>query len=240
MHDPLHQFEIKTLVPINIMGWDVSFTNSSLMMGLAVGLIVLFFGTTGRRGQMIPGRIQMIAELIYQFVANLARENIGKGSEKYVGLLLSTFLFILFGNLLGMVPYGFTFTSHIVVTFTLAFMLFLIVIVIGLFHHGLHFFSYFFPKGTPALIAPFIGVVEMISFLSPPISLSVRLFANMIAGHIMLKIFASFTVDLGMFGVMPLLLNSALTAFEILVAAFQAYIFTVLLSLYLHDAVHLH
>jgi F-type H+-transporting ATPase subunit a len=222
------------------MGWDLSFTNSSLMMGLAVGLIVLFFGTTGRKGQMIPGRMQMIAELIYQFVANLARENIGKGSEKYVGLLLSTFLFILFGNLLGMVPYGFTFTSHIVVTFTLAFVLFLTVILIGLAHHGLHFFSYFFPKGTPALIAPFIGVVEMISFLSRPISLSVRLFANMIAGHIMLKIFASFTVDLGMFGVMPLLLNAALTAFEILVAAFQAYIFTVLLSLYVHDAVHLH
>lgn len=240
MQDPLHQFEIKKILPIEFLGIDFSFTNSSLTMSCASLLVFLMFYAFVKNPSAIPGRFQMFIEIVYNFIRRIAVDNIGVEGERYVGILLGTFLFILFGNLIGMIPYSFTFTSHIIVNFTLAFILFLYVFFLGIKHHGFHFFSYFFPKGTPIVIAPFVGAVELISFFSRPISMSLRLFANMIAGHIMLKIFASFTASLGIFGFLPLALNVALTGFEILVAGFQAYIFTVLLSLYLHDAIHLH
>ena len=241
MAGPLEQFEIKPLVPIHIGGLDLSFTNSALMMTIAVGATTVFLLSGAAAGRAIPGRWQSMAEMAYEFVAGMVRDNIGSEGRQYFPFVFSLFMFILFGNMIGMIPYGFTFTSHIIVTFGLAAIVFVLITVVGLVRHGTHFFSYFMPAGVPIWMAPLIVPIEIISYLSRPISLSVRLFANMMAGHTMLKVFAGFTVALGLLGGwIPLIVNVALTGFEVLVAVLQAYVFTILTCLYLHDAVHLH
>jgi F-type H+-transporting ATPase subunit a len=237
---PLQQFEIKTLVPIKIGGIDLSFTNSALFMALAVAAITFFF-VQGMKGRsLVPGRWQSLAELTYEFVAGMLKDNVGSEGRKFFPFVLTLFTFILFGNLLGLLPYGFTFTSHIIVTFALAFAAFLLVTLVGLVRHGLHFFSLFVPSGVSPVLLPLMVPIEIVSYLSRPVSLSVRLFANMMAGHTMMKVFAGFILPLGVFGVAPFVIDVALTGFEFGIAVIQAYIFTVLTCLYLHDAVHLH
>ncbi|MBF0166347.1 MAG: F0F1 ATP synthase subunit A [Alphaproteobacteria bacterium] len=241
MASPLHQFEITPLIPLHIGGVDVSFTNSSLLMVLAVAAVAIFFirGMSGRA--LVPGRWQSIAELTYDFVGGMIRENVGHEGRKYFPFVLTLFSFILFGNLLGLLPYSFTFTSHIVVTFALAITVFIGVTIVGIVLHGAHFFTLFVPSGVPKVMIPFLVPIELISYLSRPISLSIRLFANMMAGHTMMKVFAGFIIPLGFLGGWaPLAVDVALTGFEFVVAFLQAYVFTLLTCLYLHDAVHLH
>jgi F-type H+-transporting ATPase subunit a len=216
-------------------------------MLLALGLITLFIMAAAARGAMIPGRLQSLGEASYEFIQGMVTEQVGDEGKKYFPFVFSIFMFVLFGNLLGMLPYAFTFTSHIAVTLTLAVIVFVTVTVIALMRHGMHFFSYFFPEGAPVWLAPIIIPVEVISYFSRVVSLSVRLFANMVAGHVMLKVFATFVVLLGSLGavgpfvaVLPLSVNIALVGFEFLVAFLQAYVFAILTSIYLHDAVHLH
>ncbi len=241
MANPLAQFEINTLVPIQLGEVDASFTNSGLFMVLAVTGITLFL-TLGMRGhRLVPGRWQSMAELSYEFIASMVRENVGTEGRAYFPFIFSLFMFILFANLIGLVPYSFTFTSHIIVTFSMAITVFLGVTVIGIIRHGLRFFTLFLPTGVPMVMAPLLVPIEIVSYLSRPVSLSIRLFANMMAGHTMLKVFAGFVVPLGILGGWaPLAVDVALTGFEFLVAVLQAYVFTILTCLYLNDAIHLH
>jgi F-type H+-transporting ATPase subunit a len=240
-HSPLAQFEIKRLVPFNIGSFDASFTNSALFMVVAVALISLLMITAVQRRQLVPGRWQAIAELSYEFIANMLRDNVGDAGRKYFPFVFSLFMFILFANLIGMVPYTFTATSHIIVTFALAAVVFIGVTLIGFARHGLGFLKFFVPSGVPAVLLPLLVLIEVISYLIRPISLSVRLFANMMAGHTMLKVFAGFVVSLGFLGGWaPLAFVMALTGLEIGIAFLQAYVFTVLTCLYLNDAIHLH
>jgi len=203
---------------------------------LSSGLLLAGAG----KGAMIPGRIQAMSELFYEFIANMIRDNVGSGGKKFFPFIFTLFIFTLFGNILGMLPYGYTFTSQIAVTFFMAMVVFLGVTLIGLFKHGLHFFSLFFPHGAPLFTAPILIPIEVVSYLSRPISLSVRLFANMTVGHVLLKVLAGFVVALGFFGFVPLVVLVAITALELLVALLQAYIFTILCCIYLNDALHLH
>ncbi len=242
MASPLEQFTIQSVsAPLfTIGGHPISVTNSAVFMMAAVVLSSTLLLVGGSKGAMIPGRIQAMAELFYEFIANMIRDNVGSGGKKYFPFIFSLFVFTLFGNVLGMIPYGFTFTSHIAVTFFMAMVVFLGVTLIGLFKHGLHFFSLFFPHGAPLFTAPILIPIELVSYLSRPISLSVRLFANMTVGHVLLKVLAGFVVALGIFGVVPLVVLVAITALELLVAVLQAYIFTILCCIYLNDALHLH
>jgi F-type H+-transporting ATPase subunit a len=237
---PLAQFEIKRLVPIEIGDFDVSFTNSSAFMVLTVIAISAFLILGMRKNDLVPGRWQSMAELLYIFIANLLKETVGKEGRPYFPFVFTVFMFVLVGNLFGMVPYSFTFTSHIVVTFSMAMFVFIGVTIIAIAKHKLHFFSFFMPPGVPMVMAPLLVPIEIISYLSRPISLSVRLFANMLAGHTLLKVFAGFVISLGMFGVFPLIFVVALTGLEIVIAMLQAFVFTILTCLYLNDALHLH
>jgi F-type H+-transporting ATPase subunit a len=240
-HSPLAQFEIKRLIPFNVGNIDASFTNSALFMVVAVILISLLMIVAVQRRALVPGRLQSIAELSYEFIANMLRENVGDEGRKYFPFVFALFMFILFCNLIGMVPYTFTATSHIIVTFALAFVVFIGVTAIGFARHGIGFLKFFVPSGVPAALLPLLVVIEVISYLIRPISLSVRLFANMMAGHTMLKVFAGFVVSLGILGGWaPLAFVVALTGLEIGIAFLQAYVFTVLTCLYLNDAIHLH
>ena len=244
---PMEQFTIKPIVPFSAGGLDLSFSNASLWMFLAVLGVIVFLTVGMARAAMVPGRWQSMAEMSYEFIANTVRQNAGEAGMKFFPLIFTLFMFVLFCNLFGLLPYSFTPTSHIIVTFALALLVFLTVIVVGLARHGLHFFSLFVPSGVPAWLLPVIVPIEVISFLSRPISLSVRLFANMLAGHTMLKVFATFVVSLGAAGgvfsagaILPLLGIVAVTALEFLVAFLQAYVFAVLTSIYLNDAINLH
>ncbi|WP_200808637.1 F0F1 ATP synthase subunit A [Tistlia consotensis] len=238
--DPLHQFQIHSIVPVNVGGVDLSFTNSALWMAIAIGLIGLFFvlATGGR--QLVPGRLQSVAELMYEIVANMVRDNVGTEGRRYFPFVFTLFMFTLFGNVLGIIPHSFTYTSHIIVTFFMAFVIFIAVTVIGFARHGLGFLRLFFPHGAPLWTSVILVPIELISYLSRPVSLSVRLFANMMAGHIMLKVFAGFVLLMGLAGVVPLAALVGITVLELLVAVLQAYIFTILTCVYLHDAIHLH
>ncbi len=237
---PLAQFEIKRLVPIQAGDLDLSFTNSSLFMVLTVITAAVFLGVGMRRRTLVPGRWQSMAELSYVFIANMVRDTVGSAGRPYFPFVFTIFIFVLFGNLWGMMPYSFTFTSHIAVTFTMAAIVFVGVTVIALIKHKLHFFSFFMPPGVPLVMAPLLVPIEIISYLSRPISLSVRLFANMLAGHTLLKVFAGFVVSLGAFGVLPLAFVVALTGLEFVIAFLQAFVFAILTCLYLNDALHLH
>ena len=237
---PLAQFEIKQLIPMKIGSLDASFTNSSLMMVLTVVAISAFLVLGMRKHAHVPGRWQSMAELSYIFVANLMKDTVGSEGRAYFPFIFSIFMFVLVGNLLGMVPYSFTFTSHIAVTFALAAFVFIGVTLIAIAKHKMRFFTFFMPPGVPMLMAPLLIPIEIISYLSRPISLSVRLFANMLAGHTLLKVFAGFIVSLGVFGIAPLLFVVALTGLEFVIAFLQAFVFAILTCLYLNDALHLH
>ena len=242
MASPLEQFAIQNLTAplFTIGGHHIAVTNSAIfMMGAVVLSSGLLLAGAGK-GAMIPGRIQAMSELFYEFIANMIRDNVGSGGKKFFPFIFTLFIFTLFGNILGMLPYGYTFTSQIAVTFFMAMVVFLGVTLIGLFKHGLHFFSLFFPHGAPLFTAPILIPIEVVSYLSRPISLSVRLFANMTVGHVLLKVLAGFVVALGFFGFVPLVVLVAITALELLVALLQAYIFTILCCIYLNDALHLH
>ena len=244
-NDPIKQFEIKQLLPLEVSGYDISFTNSAAFMVASVGVASAFLiFTTAGRG-MIPTRLQSISELIYEFVANLLRNSAGKEGMKFFPLVFSLFTFILMANMFGMFPYFFTVTSHIIVTVALALLVIGTVIIYGLWRNGLGFFGLFAPSGIPPVLLILIVPIEILSFLSRPVSLSVRLFANMLAGHITLKVFAGFVVMLSGAGiggilasVLPLLLTVGLTGLEFLVAFLQAYVFAILTCMYLNDAIH--
>jgi F-type H+-transporting ATPase subunit a len=238
--NPLHQFTIERLVPLHIGKLDVSFTNSALFMVLAVLLITALVLLTTRGARLVPSRWQSVTEIFYETIAKMIDEYVGHGGEAYFPFVFTLFMFILFGNFLGMIPYSFTFTSHIIVTFAMAAVVFVGVTVIGIARHGLHFFSLFAPQGVPIWLLPLLVPIEMISYFIRPFTLSIRLFANMVAGHAMLAIFAGFVISLGIFGVLPLAVTSALILLELLVAGLQAYVFAVLTCLYLRDAIHLH
>ena len=241
LFDPMHQFEIKRLIELDLFGLDASFTNSSLFMVIAVVLISLFtiWSMAGRA--LVPGRMQSMAELSYEFVANMVRENVGTDGQRYFPFVFTLFMFVLFCNMLGMIPLSFTVTSHIIITFALAAVVFIGVTIIGFVRHGAGFLKFFVPSGVPVALLPLLVVIEVISYLTRPVSLSVRLFANMMAGHTMLKVFASFVVGLGIIGGWaPLAFMVAFTGLEILIAFLQAYVFAILTCIYLNDALHMH
>jgi len=244
-NDPIHQFQIQKWFPIEVGGVDFSFTNSSFFMAATVAVAAgfLILSTSGRG--LVPGRWQSLAEMAYEFVADMLRSSAGSAGMKFFPFVFSLFMFVLVANLLGMFPYFFTITSHIIVTFALAMAVILTVIIYGIANHGLSFFKLFVPSGVPGALIPLVTLIEVISFLSRPISLSVRLFANMLAGHITLKVFAGFVVSLSAMGavgiggaILPLAMTVALTALEFLVAFLQAYVFAVLTCMYLNDALH--
>ena len=240
-HSPLAQFEIKRLVDINIGGVDASITNSTVWMLIAIAAITFFMVAGMRRSALVPGRWQSMAEMSYEFVAGMLRDNVGMAGRRYFPFIFTLFMFVLFSNLLGMIPYSFTVTSHIVVTFALAAVVFIGVTIIGFARHGAHFLKLFVPSGVPIFLLPLLIVIELISYLIRPVSLSVRLFANMLAGHTMLKVFGGFVVALGIIGGWaPLAFVVALTGLEILIAFLQAYVFAVLTCIYLNDAINLH
>ncbi len=240
--DPIHQFAIYDYVSF---GDNFSLTNSALFMILTSGLICLWLlFSTGRRS-IIPGRAQALSEMLYEFVANMVRSSAGKEGMKFFPFVFSLFMFVLVANMFGMIPVFFTVTSHIIVTFALAMLVFVVVVVYGFVRNGPRFLKLFVPAGVPAYVLPIVVPIEIVSFLSRPISLSVRLFANMLAGHITLKVFAGFIVTLGSLGffgvlgaILPLIMTVAITALEFLVSALQAYVFAVLTSMYINDAIH--
>ncbi|HWM83547.1 MAG TPA: F0F1 ATP synthase subunit A [Pseudolabrys sp.] len=246
MADPIHQFNIVNLFPVTqIGGHDISFTNSAAFMVVAVGGIAAFLLATTTKRSLVPSRLQSAAELTYEFVADMISSTAGKEGMRFFPFVFSLFMFILVTNLIGVIPYTFTVASHISVTAALALAVFFVVIGYGVWHNGLRFLNLFVPKGIPLYILPLITIIELLSFLSRPISHSVRLFANMLAGHITLKVFASFVAMLMAFGVggwlgaiLPLALVIAITALELLVAALQAYVFAILTCIYLNDAIH--
>ncbi len=237
----MHQFEIKRIVPIELFGYDVSFTNASLFMVAAVALIAGFLILAMGRRSLVPGRVQSIAELSYEYIANMVRETLGEEGMKYFPWVFTIFIFILTLNLLGLLPYSFTVTSHIIVTFAFAAMVWIMVTLIGFARHGFGYLKLFVPEGIPLALLPVIIPIELISYLIRPVSHSVRLFANMMAGHTMLKVFAGFVISLGLIGGWaPLAFLVAFTGLEFLVAFLQALVFTVLTCIYLNDALHMH
>lgn len=245
MIDPLHQFEIQRYFQLTLAGHDISFTNSSLFMVVSTVLIslIMYYGVSPRK--MVPGRLQIVLEALYDFVAEIVSTSIGSKGRPYFPYVFTLFMFLAMGNLVGMIPYSFTFTSHIIVTFSMSVLVVVFVTVVGIVKHGFKFFSLFFPAGTPILLAPLLVPIEVISYLARTMSLSVRLFANMVAGHAMLKVFAGFviilaTTDYFPLAVLPLAVNVLLTGFKIFVALLQSYIFTILTCIYLSDSLNLH
>ena len=243
--DPIHQFQIHPIIPLHIGGYDVSFTNSSLFMVVTIVLASAFLYMSTSSRALIPGRLQSVSEMAYEFVGNMLRDAAGKQGMQFFPLVFSLFMFVLVANLIGLFPYFFTVTSHIIVTFTLAILVIGTVLVYGFAKHGFGFLKLFVPHGVPGYLLPLVVAIEVISFVFRPVSLSVRLFANMLAGHITLKVFAGFIVMLSALGiggiagaVLPLTLVVALTALELLVAFLQAYVFAILTCIYLNDAIH--
>jgi F-type H+-transporting ATPase subunit a len=237
---PLEQFKIERLIPIHIGGVDVSYTNSAFLMTVAVVLVtaLIMFGT--RKRALVPGRWQSVAEMSYEFVADMVDTNVGHGGREFFPFVFTLFMFILFANFLGLIPYSYTVTSQIVVTFALAAVVFVGVTIIGIVRHGVHFLRLFVPQGVPAVLLLLLVPIELLSYCIRPFTLSIRLFANMLAGHTMLAIFGGFAASIGLLGIFPLGINILLVALEVLVAALQAYVFAILTCLYLSDAINLH
>ena len=244
MAGPLHQFEITPLFTetpnMTLMGLDTSFTNSSLWMVIVVTFLSSLLIMGSRRASLVPNRLQVFAEMLYDMVADMVETNVGHGGKEFFPFIFTLFAFILFANLMGLIPHSFTVTSHIAVTFALAFFVFLACTIIGFMKQGLGYFHVFFPKGAPLWTAFLLVPIELVSYLSRPVSLSIRLFANMTVGHVILKIVAGFVVSLGVFGILPLGFLVAVTALEFLIAVIQAYIFAILSCIYLSDALHGH
>jgi F-type H+-transporting ATPase subunit a len=239
MQSPMEQFEIKRLLDLRIGSLDASYTNSALWMTIAVVLATLLFVAGMRQRALVPGRVQSMAEVCYEFVAGMVRDNTGSQGKPYFPFILTLFVFILFCNTLGLIPYSFTPTSHIIVTFAMAAVVFVGVTIIGFAKNGAHFLQLFAPKGVPVYFLIFVVPLEIFSYFVRPFSLSIRLFANMLAGHTMLKVFGGFAVMLGILaGWAPIVLIFALNALELIIAFLQAYVFTILTCLYLNDALH--
>lgn len=237
--DPMHQFEVHALVPIKLGGLDASFTNASLWMVISALVVALVLLVGSKK--LVPGRLQSVGELAYEFISNLMRDVVGEKGRPFFPFIFTLFVFILACNMMGMVPYSFTVTSHIIITFAMALSVFVGVTVLGFMQHGVGYLKLFVPSGIPMVMLPLLVVIEVISYLTRPVSLSVRLFANMMAGHTMLKVFAGFVVALGVLGGwMPLAFMVAFTGLEILVAFLQAYVFAVLTCIYLNDALNMH
>ena len=240
--NPMHQFEVYKIGPeISLGSYNLSFTNSSLFMLISslLILILLFFGT--KKKLLVPSKIQLITEMSYTFVAKMINDTAGANAKPFFPFIFTLFMFVLFCNMVGMLPYSFTVTSHIIITFILAAIVFLGVTIIGFIKHGIKYLELFVPKGVPVILLPLIIIIEVISYLSRPVSLSVRLFANMMAGHTMLKVFGGFVISLGLLGGwLPLGFSVALTGLEVLVAFLQAYVFAILTCIYLNDALNLH
>jgi len=240
--NPMHQFEVYRLGPeINLGPANLSFTNASLFMAISAATILffLFFGT--KKKSLVPSKIQLVTEMTYTFIAKMINDTAGSAAKPFFPFIFTLFMFVLFCNMVGMLPYSFTVTSHIIVTFALAAIVFIGVTIIGFIKHGIKYLELFVPKGVPFVLLPLIVIIEIISYLSRPVSLSVRLFANMMAGHTMLKVFGGFVISLGLLGGwLPLSFSVALTGLEILVAFLQAYVFAILTCIYLNDALNLH
>jgi F-type H+-transporting ATPase subunit a len=247
-NDPIQQFQIQDLTgSVNLFGYDIAFTNSALFMGATVATVAGLLLAASSKAEMVPGRLQSVGEMWYSFIANMVENVLGKDGKPFFPLVFSLFSFVLIANMLGMFPYFFTVTSQLIVTVAMAVFVILLVIGVGLYKHGLGWFKLFVPHGVPMAILPFISIIEIISFLSRPVSLGLRLFGNMLAGHIVLKVFAGFVVSLSAFGVTgilgsiaPLGMAVALTALEFLVAFLQAFVFAILTCVYLNDALHTH
>lgn len=244
--NPLEQFVVKPLVPLQIGQIDISFTQASFFMILGVVLATMLMTLSMRTKSIVPNRWQNVSEMLYEFIAGMVNDNLGREGRRFFPLIFTIFMIVLMGNLLGMVPYSFTYTSHIIVTATLAIGVFILMTLVGLLRHGLHFFSIFLPKGLPIFLIPLIVVIEIISYLARPFSLAVRLFVNMVAGHTLVKVFAGFNVALfgsvlGMtLGILPLLFNVAIIGLEVLIACIQAYVFAILTCAYLKSVIELH
>jgi F-type H+-transporting ATPase subunit a len=238
--DPLHQFVITRTIPIEVAGIDLSFTNASAWMLIVTGMASLLIWAGLRKPALVPGRAQSAVEMLYEMVDETIVSSAGPEARRYFPLIFTTFLFILFANLAGLLPYSFTVTSHIAVTFAMALIAFLGITLVGIMHQGFGFLRMFAPAGVPWPMYIILTPIEIVSYFIRPISLSVRLFANMMAGHVLLKVLAGFVVTLGIFGVVPLAVVVAMTALEALVAVLQAYVFTVLVCVYLNDALHSH
>lgn len=242
--NPMHQFEISPLIPFQIGGVDLSFTNASLWMVIATVVSIGFFSLATSNARMVPGRLQAAAEGAYDFIANLITDNLGSRGKEYFPLVFSLFIFVYVANTLGMIPYSFTVTSHLAVTAALALLIFFAVLLIGIARHGFHFFGLFVPSGVPGWLLPLVVLIEFISFLSRPITLSVRLFANMVAGHVMLKVIAGFSIMFATAGgvawaatIFPVIMNVLMIGFEFFIAFIQAYVFAVLTCIYLKDTI---
>ncbi|OFW88333.1 MAG: F0F1 ATP synthase subunit A [Alphaproteobacteria bacterium RIFCSPHIGHO2_02_FULL_46_13] len=246
MADPMHQFQIATLIPFHVGGVDLSFTNSSLWMLIGTVLSIVGLTIASERKAMIPGRLQVGAEGLYNFIDNLITENIGAGAKQYFPLVFTLFVMVLVGNFLGMIPYSFTYTSHLAVTAGLALMVFFTVLIIGIARHGTHFFSLFVPPGVPMWLLWLVVLIEIVSFISRPITLSVRLFANMVAGHVLMKVIAGFAIMFASVGgfawlgtLLPVAFNVVMIGFEFFIAFIQAYVFAVLTCIYLKDTMEI-
>lgn len=244
---PLEQFVIRDIIPIHVGSYDLSFTQSALCMFIGVGLTTALMTLGVKNRALVPGRLQNLPEMLYEFVAGIVNDNVPHDdTRKFFPFVFSLFMLVLMGNLLGLVPYSFTYTSHIVVTAALALFVFFLSTLVGILRHGLHFFSIFLPPGLPLWMAFLIVPIEIISYLSRPLSLSVRLFANMTAGHTMLKVFAGFSVSLiavsfgAVLGFLPVIVNMALLGLETMIAFIQAYVFAILTCIYLKSVIDLH
>jgi F-type H+-transporting ATPase subunit a len=238
--NPLEQFQIKKILDADLGFVDVSFTNSALFMVLAVAVTSGFLILGMKERSVVPGRWQSLVELCYEFVANMVRDNVGSDCPKYFPFIFSLFMFFLMGNMLGLLPYSFTFTSHLAVTFGMAMVVFIGTTIIAFAKHGFKFFGFFLPHGTPIFVAPLLVPIEILSYFFRPISLALRLFANMTAGHTLLKVFGGFVVAMGVAGVVPLVAVVAVTGIEVIIAFLQAFVFTILTCIYLNDALHMH
>jgi F-type H+-transporting ATPase subunit a len=240
--NPMTQFEVYRIGPeIKVGAFDISFTNASLFMVVSSLAILIIFNLGSKKNSLLPNKLQLMAELSYTFVSKMISDTAGSKARPYFAFIFSLFMFVLFCNMFGMIPYTFTVTSHIIVTFVLASFIFIGVTIIGFIKHGFGYLKLFVPSGVPVILLPLIVVIEIISYLSRPVSLSVRLFANMMAGHTMMKVFGGFVISLGIVGGwLPLSFSVALTGLEILVAFLQAYVFAILTCIYLNDALNLH
>ena len=237
---PLEQFTIERIIPIHIGGLDLSYTNAALMMTIAVVSVTALMVIATRSAALVPGRWQSVAEMLYEFVADMVDSNIGQGGRQFFPFIFTLFAFILFANLLGMIPYSYTTTSQIIVTFALAAVVFILVTTIGIIRHGFHFLGLFVPHGVPKVLLLLLVPIELLSYFIRPFTLSIRLFANMLAGHTMLAIFGGFAASVGIFAFFPAAINVLLVGLEFLVAVLQAYVFAILTCLYLSEAIHLH
>ena len=241
MHSPMDQFKIHEIIPLEFMGVDVSITNATVWLALVTLSLVAFQHFALRKATLVPNKLQLVLETSYDFIANMIGDTVGKGGKIYAPFIFTVFMFVLFSNLFGMLPYSFTVTSHFAVTLVLAMLFFLVITIIGFMRHGLHFLSLFLPAGAPKALAPLLIFLELVSYLVRPFTLSLRLFLNMMAGHVILKVFAGFSVMVGAyFGIFPALFNVLFVGFEFFVAGLQAYIFTILICIYLNDSVNLH